>query len=235
MLTCEVLWVRCDTGCKQHSGVYTIMKVKLRSVFTATLCFIGCEDCFISTTIYSLSFLHKMRWIVCMCVLFLSGVVPIAFTVLLGKMYLLLVLCTVPTLLCLHLTPAFSPCSYRESYTIAAQSYFIILAPLTHGLKFYCLYFASTCILSLNAGSTKNHEGNSGNSFKYALEELSLLVTQCEVKISWAFCIPLWTQNPRKNKLIPAKSRNFMIPEAIYYPQILLWLKGIVTSFGFSW
>lgn len=30
---------------------------------------------------------------------------------------------TVPTLLCLHLTPAFSPCSYRESAHVTAHSH----------------------------------------------------------------------------------------------------------------
>lgn len=51
--------------------------------------------------------------------------VPNAFTVLLGNMYLSLVLCIVPTLLYLHLTPAFSPCSFKRAIT--AHAYCIIL------------------------------------------------------------------------------------------------------------
>lgn len=78
-----------------------------------------------------------------MCVSLLSSVASIAFTVLLGTMYLLLVWCTVPTLLCLHLTPAFSPCSYRKPFTIAAHSHLNILAPETNDLKCSLLLFCN--------------------------------------------------------------------------------------------
>lgn len=168
-----------------------------------------------------------------MCVLFLSGVVPIAFTVLLGKMYLLLVLCTVLyQLCCVCISLLLSLLAATESHLPSQHTHIL---PSSHpklmvsSFTAYILHLLASWVWMQEA---QNHEGNSGNLFKYVLGELSLLVTQGDVKISWGFCIPIWTQDPRKNKWIAAKFRNFMIPEAIYYPQFLLWLKGTATSFG---
>lgn len=58
----------------------------------------------------------------------------------------------------------------------------------------------------VQAQEVQNHEGNSGNLFKYIQEKLSLVVTHSEVKISWKF--PMDPQSPT---------------QTIYYLQILLW------------
>ena len=72
---------------------------------------------------------------VCTPVFSRPSVVPIALTVLLGKMYLLLALCIVPILLCLHLTAAFSPWSYRQPFTHHKLMVSIFTAFILHLLE----------------------------------------------------------------------------------------------------
>lgn len=120
--------------------------------------------------------MHKLCGI-CTCVFFLSGVFPIALTVLPAKAYLFFVAYVLYQLCCVCVSLLLSLLAAIHHHS----TQFIIHTPRTDGLN--CSKFAFTVIFRISSGNAKpRREGNFDTLFKCSNvpEDLPLLVAPSE-------------------------------------------------------